>query len=86
MAQSDKLALDKEPEFWQLKKWEGDAPASGETKTPIEIIEGGRGHSARVTFRRLGAEPESYAMDIPLGEPLVLNRNIGRENDDAHES
>lgn len=30
-------------EKWRLVKYEGDAPAPGEHKTPIEIIEGGDG-------------------------------------------
>lgn len=82
MAKSDQLQLDREPELWQLVKWEGDPPEPGEPKEPIEIIEGGRDHATRVTFRRSGADPASYAKGIPMGESLMN----AKEKNDAHEN
>lgn len=50
---------------WQIAKYEGDPPRAGEQKQPFEIIEGGDDIDTRVIFRRPGADPESYAKDVP---------------------
>lgn len=50
---------------WTIAKYEGDPPRAGETKEPFEIIEGGDDIPTRVIFRRPGADPASYATDLP---------------------
>lgn len=63
---SDVMAV-KAVQRWRLVKYDGDPPAAGETKEPIEIIEGGDDIATRVVFRRPGFDPACYA-DLPYQE------------------
>lgn len=62
--QHDAMAV-KTVQRWRLVKWDGDPPAPGEAKEPIEVIEGGDDVPTRVVFRRAGFDPACYA-DLPL--------------------
>ncbi len=63
---NDAMAV-KAVQRWRLVKYDGDPPAAGDTKEPIEIIEGGDDIATRVVFRRPGFDPTCYA-DLPYQE------------------